>query len=250
VVTQVFGDENFGNRNEQYDPNRVFKVFFTGENRRFWNYKCHAGITFDHIDEDIHFRLPLYIHELNSLVNEQGFPNIGNLPDPVDKTGFATFVVSNGGSEKRNQLFHLINSYKQVDSGGPHLNNIGYVIPRPTKDKIEFLKTRKFHLAFENSSYAGYVTEKILHPFYARCVPIYWGSTTLDMDFNPDAVINWHDYRDDKKFLERIIEVDNNDELYYHMLNQPMFKNNKPNKYMDMNIFLDWWDKNIMGRIK
>lgn len=245
----LFGDENFGRKNEQYDHNKVLKIFVTGENRRYWNYKCHLGITFDHIDDPNHFRLPLYIHEIYSLVETQQFPNIDSLPPPKEKTAFASFVVSNPYSEKRNQLFNLINSYKKVDSGGPLFNNIGYVLPRPTRDKIDFLATRKFHLAFENSSYAGYVTEKILHAFYARTVPIYWGSPTLEMDFNPEAVINWHDYRDDKKFLDRIIEVDNNDKLYYHMLNQPMFRHHIPNKFMDMNTFLDWWDNNVMTKL-
>lgn len=245
----VFGDENFGNRNESFDHTKVFKVFFTGENRRFWHYKCHVGITYDHIDDPLHFRIPLYIHEIHSMVHEQGFHDPFDLPEPTEKTGFATFVVTNGNCDKRNQLFHLVNGYKKVDSGGPHLNNIGYVVPRPTRDKIEFLKTRKFYLAFENGSYGGYVTEKILHAYYARTVPIYWGSTTLEMDFNPEGVINWHDYRDDKKFMDRIIEVDNNDELYYHMLNQPPFKDNKPNKYMETRDFLDWWDQSVLARV-
>lgn len=245
----IFGDENFGNRNEQYDHTRVFKVFMTGENRRFWNYKCHAGITFDHIDEPVHYRLPLYIHEMFSMTVEQGMPGFDKLSEPREKTGFASFVVGNPHSEPRNRLFYLINNYKKVDSAGPHLNNIGHVIDRSTAAKIEFLRSRKFHLAFENSSYAGYVTEKILHGFYARTVPIYWGSTTLSEDFNPKAVINWHDYRDDKKFLERIIEVDNNDDLYYDMLNQPMLTDNRPNKYMNMDLFLTWWENNIMGKI-
>lgn len=246
----IFGDENFGRRNEQYDHNKVLKVFFTGENRRFWNYKCHAGITFDHIDDPNHYRLPLYIHEINSLVVEQGFSNYDNLPPSREKTGFASFVVSNPHSDKRNQLFQLINSYKKVDSGGPLYNNIGHIIPKPTGAKLDFISTRKFNLAFENSSYAGYVTEKILHAFYSKTVPIYWGSPTLEMDFNPEAVINWHDYQDDRKFLERIIEVDNNDDLYYHMLSQPMFRGNKPNRFMNMNIFLDWWGNHIMTRFK
>jgi hypothetical protein len=245
----IFGDENFGNKNESYDSAKVFKVFFTGENRRFWNYKCHAAITFDHIDEPYHFRLPLYVHEINSLVNEQGFSTPFNLSEPAEKTGFASFVVSNPNSEKRNQLFNLLNNYKKVDSAGPLFNNIGYVIPRPTSAKIDFLRTRKFHLAFENSSYPGYITEKIIQAAYARTVPIYWGSTTLEMDFNPEAVINWHDYRDDHLFLKRVIEVDSNDDLYYHMLNQPLFRGNKPNKFMDMEVFLTWWDSMIMTRI-
>jgi hypothetical protein len=248
----VFGDENFGNSNERYDPSRVLKIFHTGENRRFWDYKCHMGITFDHIDSNIHYRLPLYVFELWSLTREQGQPEFkqDKLDQPLDKTGFATFVNSNPNSEKRNQLVKMISEYKRVDCGGPLFNNVGGVIPRPTPAKIDFARTRKFHLAFENSSYAGYVTEKILHGFYARSVPIYWGSPTVAMDFNPEAFINWHDYKDDKKFMERIIEVDNNDELYYHMLNQPPFKENKPDSCMNMDNLLDWWEVNVMGKFR
>lgn len=240
----IFGDENFGQINLTYDHNKVFKIFMTGENRRFYNYKCHMGITFDHIDDTLHFRIPLYIHELYSLKNDSKYD--GPI-DIVDKSGFATFVVSNGTSQRRNELFHVVNSYKTVDSGGPHFNNIGHVIPRDTITKINFMKTRKFNLAFENSSYPGYVTEKILQAFYARTVPIYWGSPCVDLDFNPDAFINWHDYKNDKKFLERIIEVDNDEKLYNNMLNQPMFRNNK---FLDMDIFLDWWEENVMGRLR
>lgn len=239
----IFGDENFGQNNLTYDHNRVLKIFMTGENRRFYNYKCHMGITFDHIDDTLHFRIPLYIHEMHSLKNESKYDEPIEI---VEKSGFATFVVGNGTAQRRNELFHLVNSYKTVDSGGPHLNNIGHVIPRDTRTKIDFMKTRKFHLAFENSSYPGYVTEKILQAFYARTVPIYWGSPCVDLDFNPDAFINWHDYKNDKKFLEKIIEVDNDEKLYHNMLNQPMFRNNK---FLDMDIFLDWWEENVMGRL-
>jgi hypothetical protein len=104
-------------------------------------------------------------------------------------------------------------------------------------------------MCFENSSFPGYVTEKILHSFYARSVPIYWGSPTLEIDFNPDAVLNWHDYKDDEKFLERIIEVDNNDDLYNHMLNQPVFRNNKPNSCTNTDLLLNWFEKHIASRI-
>ena len=129
-------------------------------------------------------------------------------------------------------------------------NNIGHIIPRGTKEKIDFLKTRKFNLCFENGSYPGYVTEKIVHAFYARTVPIYWGSPTVDVDFNPDAFLNWHDYCDDDKFIERIIEVDSNDELYYSYLNAEPTRNGLPNKYMDMERFLDWFDSRIVRNVK
>ena len=45
----IFGDTNFGQNNLTYDANRCIKVFFTGENQRPYNYKCHYSISFDQI---------------------------------------------------------------------------------------------------------------------------------------------------------------------------------------------------------
>jgi alpha(1,3/1,4) fucosyltransferase len=247
----IFGDENFGTNNLNYDETRIFKVFLTGENRRFWKYKCHAAVTFDHDDTDYHYRLPLYVWDIWSMKNTQGFDDFihEKLPPIEEKTSFCSFVVSNPYCQKRNDFFQKLSQYKKVDSAGPVLNNIGYVIPRPTKDKIDFCKTRKFALTFENGSHPGYVTEKIVHAFWSRSVPIYWGSPTVEVDFNPKAFLNWHDYKDDEKFIQKIIEVDNNDELYYSMLNEPAFVDNKPNKYMNTDMFLDWFEVNVIRKI-
>lgn len=246
----IFGDENFGQNNVNYDPNKTFKLFFTGENRRFWHYKCHAGVTFDHIDDPLHFRLPLYVPVIWGLQTEHKYPFLdNNLLDVREKTSFCSFVNKNASSQKRIEFFHKLSAYKKIDAGGPVLNNTGTQVGPKPRDKIDFLSTRKFNLCFENSSHAGYVTEKIVDAFYAKTIPIYWGSPTVEVDFNPEAFLNWHDYGDDEKFIQRIIEVDNNDELYYHMLSQPPFRNNKPPKYMDTNRFLDWFEKNVIGRI-
>ena len=55
-----FCDETFGTNNLKYDENKVTKIFFTGENRRPWNYRAHFAISFDHLDGNQFFRLPLY----------------------------------------------------------------------------------------------------------------------------------------------------------------------------------------------
>jgi hypothetical protein len=67
------------------------------------------------------------------------------------------------------------------------------------------------------------VTEKIMHAFGAGCIPIYWGTQDVLMDFNPKAFINANDYKTFEGVIERIKEIDNNDELYLDMVNQPIF---------------------------
>nr|WP_272916661.1 glycosyltransferase family 10 [Helicobacter saguini] len=105
------------------------------------------------------------------------------------KTKFCGYMVSNVWhpfTDTREEVFKALNEYKKVDSGGKHANNIGFAI----KNKIEWLKDYKFNLCFENSSYPGYLTEKLFDAFAAGCVPIYWGDTSLrlmDLDSKKDS---------------------------------------------------------------
>jgi hypothetical protein len=244
----IFGDENFGVNNRNYDGSKTVKIFYTGENRRPWNYDCKYALTFDHYDSIDHYRLPLYVLEIWALQTFVGYPDmlIGKMKEPKPKTKFCGFVSSNPTVAIREHIFHSINRYKKIDSAGPVLNNTGYIIPRDgfpgVARKIDWLRDYKFTLSYENSSNPGYITEKIMNAFYARSIPIYWGSTTSEVDFNPKAFINWHDYLDDKKLLDRIIEIDNNDDLYNEMVNQPPFADNKFNKFMDIDRLRDWFD--------
>lgn len=228
-----FGDENFGNRNLSYDANQVLKIFYTGENRRFYNYQCHYGITFDHIDDDRHFRLPLYIlnihylkkrHNISVLDEWKHRANSMDTHKDNDRE-FCGYVQANPNCVKRNEFFQKLNEYKKIDSAGPHFNNTGFVLPRGEDGilkKLEFLRKKKFTLAFENGSYPGYATEKLLEAWLAGTVPIYWGSPTVALDFNPKAFINWHDFSDDNQFLEYIKLVDTSPYRYNQHRNQEL----------------------------
>ena len=48
-----------------------------------------------------------------------------------------------------------------------------------------------FTIAFENSDYPGYITEKIIHAFIAGTIPLYWGGGEYLKDTIPaDCFIN------------------------------------------------------------
>lgn len=251
----IFGDRNFGNNNLMFNNKRCIKIFYTGENERPANYACHFAISFDHMDDDRHYRLPLYV--IYDFDNQHR--NVTNTKDvnrePSDlikkfKDKFCSFVVKNGACEKRNYFFQRLNEYKIVDSAGPLFNNVGYILQRgdgAVEAKMKFLNDYKFNLCFENSSYAGYTTEKLYEAYMFGTVPIYWGSTTIECDFNPKAFLNWHDYQDDDAFMEAIIEVDTKPELYEQMYMEPLFNSWKEpyNKYLDMNRFRNWFKKNV-----
>lgn len=251
----IFGDRNFGNNNMEYNDKRCIKIFYTGENERPNSYVCHYAISFDHIDTEQQYRLPLYvIYDYdNQHRNVTNSKTVNRQVSDLNKKfndKFCSFVVKNGACAKRNYFFQRISEYRKIDSGGPLFNNIGYILPRGEESvsaKMKFLNDYKFNLCFENSSYPGYATEKLYEAYMGGAVPIYWGSTTIECDFNPKAFINWHDYQDDDAFMKAIIEVDQTPELYEEMYLQPLFNNwREPyNKYMDMDRFRLWFKKNV-----
>lgn len=249
----IFGDKNFGNNNVNYNNRNCVKIFYTGENERPWEYHCHYSISFDHHEfEGRNYRLPLYvIYDYDN--HHRNVPNTSTImrtpTDLLAKKEFCSFVVKNGGCQKRNEWFQILNSYKGVASGGPLFNNIGYVLPRGEQSvqaKLEFLNSYKFNLCFENSSYPGYATEKLYEALCAKTVPIYWGSPTIECDFNTKAFLNWHDYGNDSDFFDAIKEIDDNPDMYEEMFLQPMFVDyQRVNKFFDKDRFLNWFDRNV-----
>ena len=252
----IFCDEIFGQKNHEFDnKSNVIKIFYTGENRRFWNYKSHYAITFDHFDDERHYRLPLYVIDHWLMVNNLKMPHINDIVrtpnDLEEKSKFCGFVSGNAVSQKRNTAFQILSQYKKVDSAGPLFNNIGYVLPRGSeaaRNKNEWLKPYKFNLCFENSSWPGYCTEKLFHAFYMKTIPIYWGSPTVAMDFNPKAFVNWHDFATEQEFYQKVVDLDNDPAQYAEMFMQPIFSTNR---FMDTDRFLTWFQTNVYkGQLK
>ena len=151
------------------------RIFYTPENIRPDYNIADYSIDFDYTTfGDRHLRLPFAFWSFYGKSQQETMDNrISLLPQ---KTKFCGFVVSNNGlTDKRDAFFDALNTYKHVDSGGRWKNNIGGNID----NKVEWLKSYKFNLCFENSSYPGYLTEKLFDAFMAGCVPIYWGDTSL-----------------------------------------------------------------------
>lgn len=207
---------------------RCNRVFFTGENIRPRLYDCDYALCFDYSSNKRIIRLPLY-------VLYKGFETLVN-PKDVDqllsqKTKFCSFVVSNKYAQKRISFFKKLSEYKKVDSGGGYLNNIGYTVV----DKSEFLKAYKFNIAFENTSFPGYTTEKVMEPMVAGSIPIYWGNPLIGKDFNTKSFVNWNDYGSDEAVIEKIVELDQDEEKYRKMLAEPWLTGNKFNQFNDIN---------------
>jgi hypothetical protein len=115
-------------------------------------------------------------------------------------------------------MFEL-SKYKKVDSGGRALNNIGYLVG----NKLEFIKDYKFTIAFENSEYPGYTTEKLVHPKLVDSIPLYWGNPSVSKDWNTKSFISLYDFKSINEFIDFVKSVDNDDNLYYKILSESHF---------------------------
>ncbi len=194
----------------------------------------------------------------------------------VNRDKFCCILTTNGGHKEpmeREKFFHVLSSYKKVDSGGGWNNNIGRII----SNKHAWLKEYKFNICFENSSNPGYLTEKLFDSFAAGCIPIYWGDTSLrcclpeykhvamnhisikkgmyhdekintripnipreliEYRLNPKSFINAHNFPTMQDLMNEVIRIDNDKEAYLSMLREPVFLDNfNPFTYYDEKLF-------------
>ncbi len=140
------------------------------------------------------------------------------------KTAFANFCASHESEHNiRGDFFKKLCEYKKVDSIGTYLNNTGARVKISDGSKNEYQRKCKFTLCFESTSHVGFNTEKILDAFYSDTVPIYYGDPYIGDIFNKKAFIDVSDYDSFDDAIKAIEEIDNNDELYLKMLNEPVF---------------------------
>lgn len=206
----------FGYEHLKYD---CIRIFYTGECITPNFNECDYAIGFDRLEfSDRYIRIPLYMlfqykKDYMGLRKRSAFTN----DDLKCKSEFCSFVYSNCfAQDKRTEMFDKLSQYKKVNSGGRYRNNIGGAVA----DKKEFQSKHKFSIAFENTSYDGYSTEKIVEAFAARTIPIYYGDPRIAEDFNPKSFVNCHDFTSLEAVIERIKEIDCNDKLYLEMINE------------------------------
>ena len=231
----------FGNEHLKYT--NVRRVFFSGEP---FGIRAEAdfNLTFDR-NSDKNTRVPLWLGYLNDYLLEECHRRKNGIINVPMRENFCSFI-SNGEvkTTHRRTFVEKLSAYKKVHCGGAFLNNIGYTVPRGVNcsGKIEHNNKYKFAIAFENEDYPGYVTEKICDIYKSNCIPIYWGTKEVIMDFNPTTFINANDFANFDELVEYVIRVDNDDTLYASYFKEPMFSNkwmdafNDPNKSFYKNL--------------
>jgi hypothetical protein len=217
------------------------------------------------INSENHIRFPsyyMYIYEFIrvGLIDGFSFFQKENRDIPI-KSSFCSFV-SRSLNGKRGEFFKKLNEYKKVETNVFPYND--FTIPfdnsgfNSSKPKIEFIKKYKFNISFENNfrgaypsfpnaklnngfliDMGGLISEKIIEPFVSGVVPIYWGSEMVSTEFNNQTFLNYYDFKNDNELIDKIIELDNNDDLYKKFFNSKISKNSA----LEESYVIDLFDK-------
>lgn len=237
----------------------TIKIFFEGEYLPIDMNRCDWAFTNHYIDNERHYRFPYYV--LNMLAtggNSNDFikKDIDIKKIKNEKTKFCNYLSSNCTS-RRNNFFKKLSKYKKIDAAGKCCNNMGKILPNRSCmlpllpgetahrwsriDKHNFQSQYKFSIAFQNdradfNNCLGYVTEIFTDPMLVNSIPLHWGNPRIGEDWNTKSFISYHDFDSEKEFIDRIIEIDNNDKLYEEMLLEPWLIDNKLNKALNLNL--------------
>ncbi|SFS92459.1 Glycosyltransferase family 10 (fucosyltransferase) C-term [Succinivibrio dextrinosolvens] len=212
-------------------PPRVIRFFWGGEavypDLNLFDYAC----CYDNFDSTRILKIPnIYIRDFNWLKKEKYhelFTYSKNASEILrQKTKFCNFIYGNPHSHPiRDSLFFKLSEYKKVDSLGSHLNNIKIVNSRSDTDwlkkSIDLKSPYKFSIAAENAFFKGYVSEKLMTSMLANTIPIYFGTNDVVKEFNPKSFINVNDFSSLDDLLEKVKQIDNDDDLYCEMMSEP-----------------------------
>jgi hypothetical protein len=180
--------------------------------------------SFDYNDSANHYRVPLYLidsiatrmEDYSAVLRNKGKDQLYR---EFQQRKFCTFVQGNKDCPFRNQFLHRLSAVERVDCHGELFNNTGTIVDR--RGKIEVTRDYKFALAFENSEYAGYVTEKLVDAFKSDVLPIYWGGTRVHEEFNEQAFVNVNTLGESQA-LRLVEEMRNDFDLYWQYYRQPI----------------------------
>ena len=206
------------------------RILFTGEpltpDFNVFDY----AIGFDHIQfldsncENRYYRYPLCFYFKDEVEqHSHGLTYSQAIEALREKKYFCNFIYGHHSAYgEREAIFETLQKYKRVESAGSFWNNMpgGEVVPL-TDEKVKFLRLCKFTIACESIRYPGFVTEKITDPVCADSVPIYYGNPMIEKEFNPEAMINLGSFASVEEGLERVVEIDQDDEQYLKMLMAP-----------------------------
>jgi alpha(1,3/1,4) fucosyltransferase len=219
------------------------KVLYLGENWRSDRFGADYSISFDHHSET-NYRLPLW--QVYLMIKPELKDRLFNRVRRQSFDHFCAFAVSNPSNSLRNSHFDKLHEYKRVESYGKvRTNNLGLInfskgkYWRDAKDQYFSENTHKFMMAYENTHYPGYCTEKLMDAFLAGSLPLYWGDHKVGNEWNSNAFVHISKLGPD--WIEKVKEIDNNKDLFESIYKEPVFtEEQKFSLEMNLSHFEEW----------
>lgn len=241
---------------KKFDNGFTKKIFFTGENVEPNFDTSHYSLSFSETLGQNNYRLPLWILFIDWFDNKiklerdpsflipHKFLTSKRTSNLLLKPFFCSFIASKP-SGARVEFVPKLNDKKKVHCLGRLYSNSFYrAMGRGDEiSKINSMKLFRFNIAFESAQSSGYITEKILHSFFAKSVPIYWGANEVEKEFNINSFINTSNFESYEHCIEHIIEVENNKKNLKEYMESPIFNDNKIPENAQPESVLAFFDK-------
>lgn len=225
------------NHLEMYDNNFRHKVSINDADYIITSYQSNI---------EKNYYMPIFLlwlyHNIYVTQKVESFESLTNYRKVTDRPNFCAFLHNNNVPERRRKVFEKLSNYKHIHTKNRDLNFGGF-----TSEKIEAFKNFKFSFAmqnhyytenFENCDAPGLIDEKVIESLISGTIPLYYGNENVGDYLNSDAILNYHNFNDDDKFVEEIIKVDKSSKLYYDIASQPIVKNLEMLKLEELENFL------------
>lgn len=170
------------------------------------------------------YNYPIFLADFHDKMSQ--LVKRGKVPD-FSKRKFCAFVVSSNSSRERVHFFKELSKYKKIDSYGKVMNNAKIKNEDYWQSNPKLFSNYKFVICFENCFVDDFITEKLPNVMLSGAIPIYRGPESTKKYFDSSSYIDYDNYGSDEKMIEKIIELDNDDEKYREFLKRPWYHNNK-----------------------
>ena len=197
------------------------RIMYTGEfiSADFTAIDCFIGYD-DIAFGDRAYRFPLFLYDVTQFTDK---PLTEDEARDIlkEKKYFCNYIFGHDTALGiREKILEALSSYKRVECAGRHRNNMPNNLTFNMATKLPFMRECKFTISAESVCYPGYTSEKIGHAFQTHTIPIYFGDPDIDKDFNERAFLNYSRFPNIDALVDKVIEIDQNDDLYIEMLCQ------------------------------
>lgn len=166
----------------------------------------------------------------------------------VPPKGVCSIISSEIPGSYRYTLLELLHEKGiEVDNAGRYKNNVGYTIPGSYSDPpiVEFQHNYKLVLAFENAELDDYITEKIVNPFRAGTIPVYFGSQKIAAYFNHNRFVQVTSIEETVSKIQRLLTDPTH---WLEMVNEPIFVQSTEERMHDIILFMKKNVENLCRR--